>query len=58
MACSAPAGHPAINELWVALQRDLGAEAEPLHHAGPKPFEHHVGAFEELQARFDGGGGF
>ncbi len=38
----APAGHPCVDQPWVACQAGLGAEAEPLHDAGPQALDQHV----------------
>ena len=44
----APAGHAAVHELGIALAHDVGADAEPLGHAGSEAFEEHVGALAQL----------
>ena len=45
----APAGDAAEDELRVAGEADVGAEAEPLHHAGPKPLDDRVGAGDQIE---------
>ena len=45
----------AIDDALVARQHHVGAEAEPLHHAGPIAFDQRVGAFEQLQHVRDAG---
>ena len=48
-AVLAPAGHAAVDQPRVARRQHLGAEAEPLHHAGPKALDQHVGALDQAQ---------
>jgi hypothetical protein len=54
-ALLAPAGHAAIDQLWVARERDVGSEPEPLHHAGPKALDQRVGLFEQVEHACDRG---
>ena len=44
----APAGHAGIDQARVALQRLVGAEAQPLHHLRPKPFDQRVGRCDQF----------
>ena len=46
----APAGHAAVDELRIALQQRLGAEAEALHHAGAKALDDRVGAARPVRS--------
>ena len=45
----APAGHAAVDQLWIARQHDVGPEAEPLHHAGPKALDQRVGVRQQVE---------
>ncbi len=45
----APAGHAAVDELWIAREHDVGTEPEPLHHAGAKAFDQRVGIGEQVE---------
>jgi len=45
----APAGHAAVDEAGVALEADLGAEAEALGDAGTEAFDERVGPGCEVQ---------
>ena len=49
-----PAGHAAEDELGIAGQHRLGAEPQPLHHAGAEAFDQGVRAFQQAQAGLDG----
>ena len=49
----APAGHAAVDELRVAGEAHVGAEAEPLGHAGPEALDQRVGLLDEAQHRLD-----
>ena len=49
----APAGHAAVDEARVAREADVGAEAEPLHHAGAETLDEHVGALDQAQGGLD-----
>ena len=51
----APAGHAAIDQLWIAREHDVRAEAETLHHAGAEAFDQRVGAGEQVEHLRDGG---
>ena len=51
----APAGHAAVDQLWIAREHDVGAEAEPLHHAGAKTFDQRIGAGEQVEHLRDRG---
>ena len=42
----APAGHAAVDQLRIAPEHDIGAEAEALHHAGTEAFDQRVGMAE------------
>src|SRR5690606_12035620 len=48
-----PAGHAAIDELWIALQADIRSEAETLHHARTEAFLQDVRPLDQLQASLD-----
>ena len=48
-----PAGHPAIDNLRVALEADVGTEAEAFHDAGTEAFEQRVRALDQLERDFD-----
>ena len=48
-----PAGHPAIDELRIALGAIGRAEAEPFHHAGPVALDQRVGRLDQRQRRLD-----
>ena len=45
----APAGDAAEHQLRIAGEADIGAEAEPLHHARAKAFDDGVGAGDEFE---------
>ena len=45
----APAGHAAVDQLRVAREHDIGAEPEPLHHAGPETLDQRIGAGEQVE---------
>ncbi len=49
----APARHAAENDLRIALEAHIGAEAQPLHHAGTKAFDHGVSLRDQLQRRLN-----
>ena len=49
----APPGHAPVDELRVAGEAHVGAEAEALGHAGPEALEQRVGALDELQHELD-----
>ena len=49
----APAGHPAVDQLRVAREADIGGEAEPLHDPRPKPLDQRVGPVDQPQHRRD-----
>ena len=49
----APAGHAAVDEARVAGQAVVGADAEPLGHAGPEPLQQCVGAVNQGKDRLD-----
>ena len=51
----APARHPAVDQPRVARQRDVGAQPQPLHHAGPEALDQHVGALSAGQRERDPG---
>ncbi len=44
-----PAGDPGVDEAGVAIEADVGAEAEPLGDAGPAAFHEHVGPVDQLE---------
>ncbi len=46
----APAGHAAVDEPRVAREADVGAEPEPLHHAGPEALDQRVGLLDQRSA--------
>ena len=46
-----PARHPAVYQPGITRETRLGPEAEPLQHAGPEPFDQHVGALQRASAR-------
>ena len=52
-AVLAPAGHAAVDELRVAGEAHVGAEAEPLGDAGPEALDERVGLLDEPQHRLD-----
>src|SRR3546814_12244247 len=45
----AVAGDPAIDQPRVALQADIGADAEPFGNPRPKAFDQHVGAIDQIE---------
>ena len=47
----APAGHPPVDELGVAGEALVGADAEPLHHARAEALDQRVGALDEVEQR-------
>src|SRR5271170_5273737 len=47
--CLAPAGHAAIDKLRIALKRNIGSEAETLHHARSKALEEGVGRGDQVE---------
>ena len=49
-----PAGHAAIDDPGITREDDVGAEAQPFHHAGPKPFDQNVGLGAQLECGGDG----
>ena len=49
----APAGHAAVDEPRVLRERDIRAEAEPLHDAGAKAFDEDVGLADQFERRLD-----
>ena len=49
----APARHAAVDEARIAREADVGAEAEPLHHAGPEALDQRVGLLDQTQHRVD-----
>ena len=49
----APAGHAAVDELRVAGEARVGAEAEPLGDAGPEALDQRVGLLDEREHRLD-----
>ena len=51
----APAGHAAIDQPRIARQHDVRPESEPLHHAGPKPFDQRIGVGEQFEHLRDRG---
>ena len=51
----APAGHPAIDQLRIALQGHVRTETQALHHPRPEALEGGVGLLDQLQADLDGG---
>ena len=51
----APAGHAAIDQLWIAREHDVRAEAETFHHAGTKTFDQRICAGEQVEDLRDGG---
>ena len=52
-AVLAPTGHAAVHEARVAGEADVGADAEPLRHAGPESLGQRIGALDEPQHRLD-----
>ena len=46
-----PAGHPAIDETWVAGEAVIGAEAEPLGNARTESLDQRVGMLDESQGQ-------
>ena len=52
-AILAPAGHPTEHELRVSRLALLGADAQPLHHAGPEALDERIRGLDELQHRLD-----
>ena len=51
----APTGHAAIDQLWIAREHDIGAEAETLHHAGAETFDQRVRTGKQVEHLRDGG---
>ena len=47
----APARHAAVDQARVARQAGLGAQAQALHHAGPKALDQQIGACDQRQGR-------
>ena len=47
--CLAPAGHAAIDQARVARRHDVGAEAQPLHHARAEALDQRVGVGEQIE---------
>ena len=45
----APAGHAAVHEPRVAGEARVGADAEPLGHAGPEALDQRVGLLDQAQ---------
>ena len=52
-AVLAPTRHPPVDELRIACEADVGAEAEALGDTRPEPLEQCVGAVDELQHELD-----
>jgi len=48
-ALLAPAGHAAVDEARVALERDVGPEAKALHHLRAEAFDQHVGGGDQVE---------
>lgn len=48
-AVLAPAGHPAVDELRVAGEAGVGADAEPFGHSGAVALDEDVGAFGQVE---------
>ena len=42
-----PAGHASEDKFRIAPKAVIGAKAKPLHHAGAKPFDQHVGGLDQ-----------
>ncbi|MDT4867304.1 hypothetical protein FQZ97_1022040 [compost metagenome] len=49
----APTGHPRIDQARIAFERDVRAKTQALHRAGAKPFNHHIGTFDQFQRSGD-----
>lgn len=49
----APAGHASIDELGIAGEADIGAEAQPLGDAGPEGLGHAIGLLDQTQNDLD-----
>ena len=49
----APAGHASVDDLRVALEADVRAQTEALHHAGAEALEEGVCAFDQLERDLD-----
>lgn len=45
----APAGHAAVDQLWIAREHDIGPEAQPLHHAGAKALDQCIGIRKQVE---------
>ena len=48
-----PAGHPAIDQLRIAREAEIGSEPQPLHDPRPKAFEERVGPVDQAQRGID-----
>ena len=48
-----PAGHAAVDEARIVVQQHVGAEAQPLHHAGAVAFDQAVSARDDPADRGD-----
>ena len=44
-----PSGHASVHQLRVAAEAHVGAETQPLHHAGPEALDQRVGARHEVE---------
>ncbi len=50
-----PAGHPPVDQPFVASETDIRAKPEPFHHPGAKSFDEGVGIADEPEHGFDTG---
>src|SRR4051812_2779494 len=50
----APASHAAIDQLWIAREHDIRAEAKTFHHAGAETFDQRVRTGEQVEHLCDG----
>ncbi len=44
-----PAGHPPVHQARVALKTGLRADAQPLGHPWPEPFDQDIGPLDQPQ---------
>ncbi|MGY3405910.1 hypothetical protein ACVWZV_002023 [Bradyrhizobium sp. GM5.1] len=48
-ALLAPAGHAAVDQLWIAREHHVRPETEPLHHAGTETLDQRVGIRKQIE---------
>ncbi|MNP50811.1 hypothetical protein D3C76_1450960 [compost metagenome] len=50
----APAGHPAVDQLRVALQTHVRSKPQTLHHTGAEALDQYIGILDQLQQHLSG----